>query len=272
MTLQQYRTQQPLPPTPPASPPAKYAIPSVSPTTSTGGAQLRRLSEVQQVSQLPKGLKKKKCKRRKGSCPVTCTDVHDEEHNERPSSQSLSTSRNKEAKSVQSTITTTDKHTTHSLTPPCDLDISDLCLDAPPSAIICRMVRLLMIQDLLSAGRAACPCREIDILVPAFPAVSTGTGCKGKSRARRSLDETCYGECSSSTTCSRSIPTTTTTQKDIYLAGLQKRKLLGLCNDAEVPRLGATHGTCSISKCGIKRCLMWDTLVGGEICDGEHSF
>ncbi|KAJ9095640.1 hypothetical protein QFC21_005512 [Naganishia friedmannii] len=270
MTVQPYRKQQPLPPSPPASPPAKHAIPSSSPPTLTGSLQLRRLSELQQASQLPKGFRKKKCKRRKGSCPVTCTDGHDEEFIEGPTSQPPSASQEMKAETSSNTVVTTDTHTVHSLTPPCDLDLSDLCLDTPPSAAICRMIRNLLIQDLLAAGRAVCPCRDINILVPSFPVASTGARCKGKGKARRALDETCSGECSSSVTCSRPSPTTAITPKDIYLAGFQKRNLLGLCDDAQVPRLGEAHGTCPIGKCGIKRCSIWDALVGGDVCDGEH--
>lgn len=267
MTLQQYRKQQPLPPSPPASPPAKYAVPTPSSPSPTGSLQLRRFSGIQQASQLPKGLRKKKCKRRKGSCPATCIDGHDDEG----SSVSPSALQQKESETAPSMTTMANKHTPHSLTPPCDLDVSDLCLDIPPSAVICRLIRSLMIQDLLSAGRGVSPCRDINILVPAFPVASTSTRCKGKGKARRTSNESCAGECSASAACSRPTPTTAITQKDIYRAALQKRKILGLSDDTQVPRLGEAHGTCPIGKCGIKRCSMWDALAGGEVCDGERA-
>ncbi|KAJ9117132.1 hypothetical protein QFC24_006591 [Naganishia onofrii] len=268
MTLQQYRKQQPLPPSPPASPPAKYVLPTSSSPSPTGSPQLRRLSGIQQASQLPKGLRKKKCKRRKGSCPATCIDGDDEENKEGPSLQPPSALQQQESEIAPSMTTIANKHTPHSLTPPCDLDVSDLCLDTPPSAVICEMIRSLMIQDLSSAGRDVSPCRDINILVPAFPVASTSTRCKGKGKARRTVDKSCFGECSSSAACTRPTPTTAITQKDIYRAALQKRRILGLSDDTQVPRLGEAHGTCPIGKCGIKRCSMWDALVGGEVCDG----
>ncbi|KAJ9090732.1 hypothetical protein QFC19_009474 [Naganishia cerealis] len=64
MTVQQYRKQQALPPTPPASPPANHVTPTTSPRTSSA-ASYPRLSGSQQVLELPKGLRKKKGKRRK---------------------------------------------------------------------------------------------------------------------------------------------------------------------------------------------------------------
>lgn len=53
----------------------------------------------------------------------------------------------------------------------------------------------------------------------------------------------------------------------MWRAELEKRKLLMLHEDQK-PRLGAEHATCPIGKCGIKRCLMWDSLMNVDVQDG----
>lgn len=191
-----YPAQLPL--TPPASPPTTKLVPVSLPT---------------HVCQLPKGLRKKKAKKRRSSTADKAQDTKEDAlHN---------------AKAL--------------LTPCCPSppveDISDLYLD-PPCANVCKLIRSLMVQDLLAASRAVCPCREITIHVPLHPAFRSDTSGDG-------------------TTCG-----------DIYRARQEKRKLLGL-HDGHLPRLGEQHGTCPIGKCRIKRCLLWDSLLHGEICDGE---
>lgn len=168
-----------LPLTPPASPPTKLVSPPA----------------------LPKGLRKKKAKKRK-----TCVQA----------GRSDSTAGEPSCR--------------------CDLDISDLCLDAPPSTELCTLIRTLMVHDLLAASRAVTPCREITIHVPLL-AIQDEPG--GPS------------------------------SKDVYRAQREKQRLLALYGDSQLAPLGSDHSTCPIGKCGVKRCLLWDTLMDGEIRDGE---
>lgn len=209
----EYHTQQLLPLTPPPSPPAKHVVPSTSPT-----AQFRP----SHVAQLPKGLRKKKGKKRK------------------PSGAGVGEAEGNADGVTKDTVTSTSR-----LCPPCDLDISDLCLDSPACPRLCKVIRYLMVQDLLAASRACLPCRDINIYVPLLP---TDQVCR--TRRRRSLDS-----------ASEAM------RRDMWRAELEKRKLLML-HENQKPRLGAEHGTCPIGKCGIKRCLMWDSLMGVDVEDG----
>jgi hypothetical protein len=193
-----YPAQLPL--TPPASPPATKLVP-VSLSTH--------------VCQLPKGLRKKKAKKRRTSTEIPSQD----------SEQSPEHAHHK-AKRL----------TPCCPSPPCD-DISDLYLD-PPDTNVCKLIRSFMVQDLLATSRAVCPCREITIHVPSLPGIESVTPGSG------------------------------TTRRDVSRAQHEKRKLLGL-QDEHLPRLGEEHGTCPIGKCRIKRCLLWDTLMDGEIRDGK---
>lgn len=191
-----------LPLTPPASPPTTKLAP-LSPPTRV------------HVVQLPKGLRKKKAKKRRS---IT------------------------EDKQDTDALKEHAQHTAKPLSPCCPTplneDISDLYLD-PPCPSVCKLIRSTMVQDLLSASRAVCPCREITIHVPLLPDIDSSTSCESA-----------------------------TTRRHVYRAQQEKRKLLGL-QGSHLPRLGEEHGTCPIGKCGIKRCLLWDSLLGGEIRDGE---
>jgi hypothetical protein len=191
-----------LPLTPPASPPTTKLAP-LSPPTRV------------HVVQLPKGLRKKKAKKRRS---IT------------------------EDKQDTDALKEHAQHTAKQLSPCCPTplneDISDLYLD-PPCPSVCKLIRSTMVQDLLSASRAVCPCREITIHVPLLPDIDSSASCESA-----------------------------TTRRHVYRAQQEKRKLLGL-QGGHLPRLGEEHGTCPIGKCGIKRCLLWDSLLSGEIRDGE---
>lgn len=204
----QYHSQQLLPPTPPPSPPAKHIAPT-SPTLPRS-----------HVVQLPKGLRKKKQGKKRKTSGAGLTDVTNEDT---PPKGTLAPR----------------------LCPPCDLDISDLCLDAPPCPRLCKIIRFLMVQDLLTASRACSPCRDINLLVPLLP-----------------TDETCRGRASATDVSGEAL------RRDMWRVELEKRKLLTLHGDQK-PRLGAEHGTCSIGKCGVKRCQMWDSLMDAEVEDGQ---
>ncbi|GHJ84871.1 hypothetical protein NliqN6_1273 [Naganishia liquefaciens] len=206
----EYHTQQLLPPTPPPSPPTKHVVPSTSPAQQFGHAV-----------QLRKGLRKKKAKKRK------------------PSGAGIGEAEGTEAPATHDTVAAPSR-----LCPPCDLDISDLCLDSPPCPRLCQVIRYLMVQDLLAASRACSPCRDINLYVPLLP---TDQVCRTKRRG--SLD--------SSSEAMR---------RDLWRAELEKQKLLML-HEGQKPRLGAEHGTCPIGKCGIKRCLMWDSLMDVDVHD-----
>ncbi|KAJ9114517.1 hypothetical protein QFC20_001390 [Naganishia adeliensis] len=189
-----------LPLTPPASPPTTKLAP-LSPPTRV------------HVVQLPKGLRKKKAKKRRSLTEDKQDTDASNEH---------------------------AQHTAKPLTPCCPTplndDISDLYLD-PPCPNVWKLIRSMMVQDLLSASRAVCPCREITIHVPLLPDTDPATSCESA-----------------------------TTRRHVYRAQQEKRKLLGMQGD-HLPRLGEEHGTCPIGKCGIKRCLLWDSLLDGEIRD-----